>query len=65
VSAFSRVSQQAQHSKITEIGGSIFVPEEILPDLYRIEIPLPRNPLKVLNSYLIKHRTAFSLLILE
>ncbi|MFC1941798.1 MBL fold metallo-hydrolase [Chloroflexota bacterium] len=28
--------------------------EEILPDLYRIEIPLPRNPLQSLNSYLIK-----------
>ncbi|TEB15003.1 hydroxyacylglutathione hydrolase [Pelotomaculum sp. FP] len=28
--------------------------EEILPDIYKIEIPLPRNPLKYLNSYLIK-----------
>ncbi len=28
--------------------------DEILPNLYRIEIPLPRNPLKALNSYLIK-----------
>jgi len=28
--------------------------EEILPGLYRIEIPLPRNPLKAINSYLIK-----------
>lgn len=28
--------------------------EEILPSLYKIEIPLPRNPLKVLNSYVIK-----------
>lgn len=28
--------------------------EEILPDFYRIEVPLPRNPLKSLNSYLIK-----------
>ena len=27
--------------------------EEILPNLYRTEIPLPKNPLKVLNSYLI------------
>ena len=26
----------------------------ILPNLYRIEIPLPRNPLKALNSYAIK-----------
>jgi len=30
--------------------------EEVLPHLYRIEVPLPRNPLKVLNSYLIKDR---------
>ena len=28
--------------------------EEILPNLYRIEIPLPKNPLKALNSYVIK-----------
>ncbi|MFC1992336.1 MBL fold metallo-hydrolase [Chloroflexota bacterium] len=28
--------------------------EEILPNLYRIEVPLPRNPLKTLNSYVIK-----------
>ena len=28
--------------------------EEIVPNLYRIEIPLPNNPLKYLNSYLIK-----------
>lgn len=28
--------------------------ELILPNLYRIEIPLPKNPLKALNSYLIK-----------
>lgn len=28
--------------------------DEILPNLYRIEIPLPNNPLKALNSYLIK-----------
>ena len=27
--------------------------EEILPNLYRTEIPLPNNPLKVLNSYLV------------
>jgi len=29
--------------------------EEILTNLYRIEIPLPKNPLKALNSYLIKN----------
>ncbi len=28
--------------------------EEILPNLYRIEIPLPDNPLRALNSYAIK-----------
>ena len=28
--------------------------EEIRPDLYRIEIPLPNTPLKYLNSYLIR-----------
>jgi glyoxylase-like metal-dependent hydrolase (beta-lactamase superfamily II) len=28
--------------------------EEILPNLYRMEIPLPDNPLKALNSYVIK-----------
>ncbi len=30
--------------------------EEVLPGLYRIEVPLPRNPLRYLNSYLIKDR---------
>ncbi|MCL6634580.1 MAG: MBL fold metallo-hydrolase [Peptococcaceae bacterium] len=28
--------------------------EEILPGLYRMEIPLPNNPLKAVNSYVIK-----------
>ena len=28
--------------------------EEILPNLYKLEIPLPRNPLKDINSYIIK-----------
>lgn len=28
--------------------------EEILPNLYRMEIPLPQSPLKALNSYVIK-----------
>ncbi len=28
--------------------------EEILANLYKVEIPLPRNPLKSLNSYIIK-----------
>jgi len=29
--------------------------EEILANLYRIEIPLPKNPLKALNSYVIRN----------
>jgi len=33
--------------------------EEILPGFYRIEIPLPRSPLKFLNSYLIKGQGRF------
>ena len=28
--------------------------EEILPNLYTIEVPLPQNPLKAVNSYVIK-----------
>ncbi len=36
--------------------------EEIMPRLYRIEIPLPRNPLKMLNSYLIKGEERFLLI---
>lgn len=33
--------------------------EEILPHLYRIEIPLPDNPLKAINSYIIKDQGRF------
>jgi len=33
--------------------------EQILPDLYKLEIPLPRSPLKALNSYLIKGEERF------
>ena len=29
--------------------------EEVLPNLYKMEIPLPRNPLKAVNSYVIKN----------
>ncbi|MFC1934706.1 MBL fold metallo-hydrolase [Chloroflexota bacterium] len=36
--------------------------EEILPDLYRLEIPLPRSPLKALNSYLVKGDGRFLLI---
>jgi len=31
-------------------------PEELLPGLYRIEVPLPNSPLRALNSYVIKGR---------
>ena len=33
--------------------------EEILPNLYRTEIPLPNNPLKSLNSYIVKSEDRF------
>ena len=33
--------------------------EQILPDLFRIEIPLPNNPLRSLNSYLIRNQERF------
>ena len=36
--------------------------EEILSNLYRIEIPLPQSPLKALNSYLIKGGERFLLI---
>ena len=28
--------------------------KEVLPDIFRIQVPLPENPLKSLNSYLVK-----------
>ena len=28
--------------------------EKILPNLYRVEVPLPQNPLKAVNSYVVK-----------
>jgi glyoxylase-like metal-dependent hydrolase (beta-lactamase superfamily II) len=33
--------------------------EELLPGLYRVEVPLPRSPLKALNSYVVKGRDRF------
>jgi glyoxylase-like metal-dependent hydrolase (beta-lactamase superfamily II) len=36
--------------------------EEILPGLFRIEIPLPNSPLKALNSYLVKDQGRFLLI---
>ena len=29
--------------------------EEILPNLFRIKIPLPESPLKYLNSYIVRN----------
>jgi glyoxylase-like metal-dependent hydrolase (beta-lactamase superfamily II) len=45
---------------VSEVG--FLVIEELLPDLYRVEIPLPGNPLKALNSYVIKGRERFLLI---
>ena len=28
--------------------------KEILPNIYKLDIPIPKNPLKSLNSYVIK-----------
>jgi glyoxylase-like metal-dependent hydrolase (beta-lactamase superfamily II) len=36
--------------------------EEILPSLFKIEIPLPNNPLKSLNAYVIKGNDRFLLI---
>jgi glyoxylase-like metal-dependent hydrolase (beta-lactamase superfamily II) len=33
--------------------------EEVFPNIFRMEIPLPGNPLKAINSYLIKGGTRF------
>jgi glyoxylase-like metal-dependent hydrolase (beta-lactamase superfamily II) len=37
-----------------KVSGRSAMPEEVLPDIYRIEVPLPKNPLKYTNAYLIK-----------
>lgn len=29
------------------------------PDIYRIEVPLPNNPLRYLNSYVVRGRDHF------
>jgi glyoxylase-like metal-dependent hydrolase (beta-lactamase superfamily II) len=36
--------------------------EQILPGIYRIEIPLPKSPLKALNAYLLKSEERFLLI---
>jgi len=33
--------------------------EEVFPDIHRIEVPLPRNPLRAINSYVIRGRDRF------
>ena len=33
--------------------------EEILPNLYKSEIPLPRNPLQAVNSYIVEGHDRF------
>lgn len=33
--------------------------EEVFPDIHRIEVPLPRNPLKAINSYVVRGRDRF------
>lgn len=37
--------------------------EELVPGIFRIEIPLPRNPLRMLNAYLVKRGSGRHLLI--
>jgi hypothetical protein len=32
------------------------MPDEVFPDIFRIPIPLPRNPLRAINTYLIRGR---------
>jgi len=33
--------------------------DEVFPDIYRIEVPLPKNPLKAINSYVVCGRDRF------
>jgi glyoxylase-like metal-dependent hydrolase (beta-lactamase superfamily II) len=33
--------------------------DEVMPSIYRVEIPLPKNPLRVVNSYVIKGNGRF------
>jgi glyoxylase-like metal-dependent hydrolase (beta-lactamase superfamily II) len=41
------------------ISAGPYMVEQILPDIYRIEIPLPNSPLKALNSYVIMSQGRF------
>ena len=38
------------------VRGSVDMIEEVLPNLFRLEVPLPNNPLKAINSYIIKSK---------
>ncbi len=38
---------------MNEHGGGVVSPEEMLPGLFRIELPLPGSPLRSINSYVI------------
>ena len=35
------------------------MPEEVFPDIHRIEVPLPRNPLKAINSYVVRGKDRY------
>src|SRR3974377_335927 len=35
------------------------MPEEVFPEIHRIEVPLPQNPLKAINSYVVRGRDRF------
>jgi glyoxylase-like metal-dependent hydrolase (beta-lactamase superfamily II) len=35
------------------------MPEKVLPDIHRIEVPLPGNPLKAVNSYVVRSQDRF------
>jgi glyoxylase-like metal-dependent hydrolase (beta-lactamase superfamily II) len=48
------VSTSIVARKYNERLRSELMAQEILPNLYRIEVPLPRNPLRAVNSYIIK-----------
>jgi glyoxylase-like metal-dependent hydrolase (beta-lactamase superfamily II) len=38
----------------SKINKKVSVPQEIVRNIYRLEIPLPASPLKALNSYIIQ-----------
>jgi len=46
----TRVKKQAQHI----LKGCLKMIEQVYPDIFKIQIPLPNNPLKATNAYLVK-----------